>query len=124
MNMFQATTEVRSLLLNHEELVKLVGEKVFPILAPDSTEGDYIVYQRDGFKEDVTKMGVYEQIPIVYVTAVSEDYDRSQKMAIYIYDALVGEFTNPDMAIQCEDATEDKVDNKFVQIIKISIRRR
>lgn len=125
MNMFKVTTEIRALLLASEDITVAIGEKVYPIIAPENTEGDFIVYQRDGYKQDYTKMGVADQIPLVNVTAVSESYDRSQELASLIYDTISGDFRCPDMDIhiQLEDSTEDFIDNKFIQILQFSIRQ-
>lgn len=122
MNMFKITTEIRTILIESEEVKTLIDEKVFPIIAPENTDGDFIVYQRDGFKQDITKFGVACQTPLVNVTAVSGDYDRSQNLASLIYDTLSGEFTNPDMRIHLEDSTEDFIDNKYIQVLQFSIK--
>lgn len=121
MNKLTITTEVRALLLENKEITGKIGEKIFPIIAPDNTEGDFIIYQRDGYKQDYTKMGVARQIPIVYVDAVSDDYDRSQELASLIYEALEGTFSNLDMTIHLEDSTEDYADGKYFQVLQFSV---
>lgn len=123
MNMFKITAEVRGILLASEDITKLIGRKVFPIVADENTDGDFIVYQRDGYKQDSTKFGISSQTPIVFVSAVSADYGRSIELASLIYDALSGEFSNPDMYIQLEDSTEDFIDNKFIQVLQFSIKQ-
>ena len=107
MNKLAITTEIRSILLDSEEITSLIGKKIFPVVAPLKTEGDFIIYQRDGYKQEYTKMGVARQIPTVFVNAVSDDYDRSLQLASLIYEALEGQFSNPDMTIHLEDSTED-----------------
>lgn len=121
MNKLAITTEVRGILLSDEGITDKIGGKIFPIVAPDGTEGDFIIYQRDGYKQEYTKMGVSRQIPIVYVNAVSDDYDRSQELASLIYDALEGSFTDPEMTIHMEDSTEDYADGKYFQVLQFSI---
>lgn len=123
MNMFKVTTEVRAILLCSEEIEISIGENIFPIIAPENTEGDFILYQRDGFKQETTKFGVSSQTPLVNVTAISENYDRSQDLACLIYDTLSGSFTNPDITIQLEDSTEDFIDNKYIQVLQFSIKQ-
>ena len=81
MNMFDITKEIRAILLESEIISLLIGDRVFPLMAPENTIGDYIVYQRDGYKQEYTKMGVASHYPVVFVTAVSEDYDRSNQLA-------------------------------------------
>lgn len=124
MNMFRITAEIQSLLLQNGEIKGIVGGKVFPIMAPEGTDGDFIVYQRDELKQDYTKMGVASQTAVIYVTAVSDSYVRSNNLASLIYDTLSGDFENPDMHIQLEDSTEDFIDKKFIQVLQFSIKQR
>lgn len=123
MDMFKITTEIRCILLASEEITALIEEKVFPIIAPENTAGDFIVYQRDGFKQEYTQMGIASQSPLVNVTAVSDNYDRSQDLASLIYDTLSGDFRDPDITIRLEDSTEDFIDNKYIQILQFSIKQ-
>lgn len=120
-NKFSVSTELRNILLDDPELKKLIGSKVFPVIAPKGTEGDFILYQRDGFKQEYTKMGICRQVPIVFINAVSEDYDRSQQLAILIHEALEGVFTDPDMQIKMDDATEDYEDGKYFQVLSFTV---
>jgi hypothetical protein len=121
MNMFGITTEIRGILLASASIKDGIGQKIYPIVAPDGTDGDFIVYQRDGYRQEYSKMGVARQIPIVYVSVISDNYDRSNKIASLIYSELEGSFKNPTMTIHLEDSTEDYVDNKYVQVLQFSI---
>lgn len=124
MNPFKIATEIRATLLSSEDIKEAIGEKVFPIIAPENTVGDFIVYQRDGYKQDSTKFGIYQQVPIVNVVAISENYDRSQHLASLIYDTLSGDFADLDIHIELEDSTEDFIDNKYIQVLQFSIKNR
>lgn len=121
MNKFKITTEVRAILKESQEIEALIEDKIFPLVAPDGTEGDFIAYQRDGYKQTYTKMGVALQVPLVFVNAVSDDYDRSQELASLIYEALEGDFTEPTMKIRLEDSTEDYENGKYIQVLQFSI---
>ena len=121
MDMFKVTTEIRAIILSSKEITAIIGNKVFPIIAPEGTNGDFIIYQRDGYKQNDTKFGVALQIPIVNICVISEDYDRSQDLASLIYDSLSRKFNNPNMVIKLEDSTEDYVDKKFIQVLQFSI---
>lgn len=121
MNKFKITTEVRTILKESPEITALVGQKIYPLVSPDGVTGDFITYQRDGYKQDRTQMGVATQKPQVYVNAVSEEYERSQELASLIYEALEGTFKNPDMVIHLEDSTEDYADGKYIQVLLFSI---
>ncbi|WP_106831164.1 tail completion protein gp17 [Parabacteroides pacaensis] len=118
---FKITNVVREILLDTPEIVALVEDKVFPLIASKNTKGDFIIYQRDEYSVDRTKMGVTSQKCRVYVNAVSEDYDRGQNLAGLIYEALEGDFLEPDMRIRLEDSTEDYEDGKYIQVLLFSI---
>lgn len=122
MNKLTITKEIREILLESKDILALVGENIFPIVARRETKGDFIVCQRDGYKQEYTKMGIARQIPTIFVTAVSVDYARGLQLASLIYDALEGEFTNPDMIIHLEDSTEDYSDGKYFQVLQFSVK--
>lgn len=119
---FKIITEVVGILLAAEKLADMIGDKVFPVVAPDGTTGDFIVYQRDGWKREDTKMGVALQRSLFYITVVSENYDRCLDVADVVFDTLEGDYANPDMRIRLEDYTEDYVDKKFIQVLQFSIQ--
>lgn len=120
-NKFGITTDISSILLSDERITQLVGDNVFPIHAEEGTKGDFITYQRDGYFVERNKMGVHGQACKLFVSAVSDNYVRSVRLAELIHEALDGKFTNPDMLIHLEDSTEDSVDGKFIQILLFSI---
>lgn len=62
MNKFKVTTEVRTILQDSLGIKTMVGDKIFPLVAPNGTEGDFIIYQRDGFKQEYTKMAVTNMV--------------------------------------------------------------
>lgn len=127
MNHFSITSIIRSIILEDSLIKNLVGEKVYPLQAPKDTIGDFILYQRDGYVVENTKMGVATQKPLVFLNVVSEDYDIGQLIAGYLYNALIGSFhlseENPNncITISLEDSTEDIVDKKYVQVLLIKI---
>ena len=109
-NKFKVSTELRNILLADSGIKAAIGSKIFPVVAPKNTTGDYILYQRDGFKQEYTKMGVARQIPIVFFNVICDDYDRSQELADLIYKSLEGEFSDPDMVVKMDDSSEDYED--------------
>lgn len=121
MNKFNITTVIREILSQDTNIRAMVGNSIFPLVAPIDTVGDLIIYQRDGYKQEYSQMGVTRQIPTVFINAVSDDYDRSQELAGLIYEALEGDFSNPAMKIRLEDSTEEYADKKYIQVLQFSI---
>lgn len=119
---FKITTKVRAALLAKSEITDIVGKQIFPVVAPKNTKGDFIIYQRDEYSKDYTKMGICEQSCRVYVNAISEDYDRSQELAYQINEALEGKHIDLGMDVYLVDSTEDFEDNKYIQVLLFDIK--
>ena len=119
---YEASKEIRGVLLDDASIMEAVGDNVFPLVADEGTEGDYITLQRDGFIQDTTKMGVARRDPNVYVCVVSADRQRSQDIAVLVVKALEGRYTDPEMEIRLEDDTEEYEAGKYIQVMKFLVR--
>ena len=117
---FKITTTLRQILLADERLSKLIGSKIFPLIAPEDTEGDIVLYTRDEYSVINTKMGITTQVCKVYINVVSSDYDRGQDIAELIFGILQGDYSDG-MKIQLVDSTEDYADKKYIQVLLFSI---
>lgn len=117
---FRITTVIRQILLQNSDLVELIGDKIYPLYAPDDTEGDFVLYTRDEYSIDRTQMGIVIQRCKVYINVVSTDYDRGQEIAEKIFDILDGDYSDG-MKIRMIDSTEDIADKKYVQVLLFSI---
>lgn len=119
---YEASKEIRGVLLDDASIMEAVGDNVFPLVADEGTEGDYITLQQDGFIQDTTKMGVARRDPYVYVCVVSADSQRSQDIAGLVVKALEGRYTDPEMEIRLEDDTEEYEAGKYIQVMKFLVR--
>ena len=120
---FKITTKIRAVLLESLEITEIIGMKIFPVVAPKDTDGDFIIYQRDEYSKEYTKMGIYQQTCRVYVNAISPDYDKSQELAYQINESLEG--VHPDyenMDVKLVDSTEDFADGKYIQVLLFEIK--
>jgi hypothetical protein len=121
-NPFNATTEVRNILIADKTIKSFVGNKIYPLIAPDGTSGDFIVYQRDGNSESESKMGVSDIEATVFIIIVSDNYKHSQDMAMAAYKCLDGTYSGDIREIRLQDSTEDLADRKYYQILKFKIK--
>lgn len=123
---FSVCTEIRKMLLNNSEIKRLVDNKIYPIVAPEGTEGNFIVYVRDQYSISKTKQGIYEQKCIVFVSCVSDKYDTSQEIADSVFQCLVGKYkinTGKTIinSIEMLDSTEDYANGVYIQTLEFSI---
>lgn len=119
-NKFKVGSIIRELLLRDEELAGLVSKKIYPLYAPEKTDGDFILYKRDGHSSAYTKMGKSGTGCKMFVNVVSDDYDRGQDIAERVCKALEGGYSDG-MTINLEDSTEDTVDKKYIQVLLFSV---
>lgn len=124
---FSVCTLIRERLLNDEKIKELVGNKIFPIIAPEATEGNYIVYVRDEYSIDRTKTGIAFHNCIVFISCVSSSYDESQKIADAVFQCLDGRYkintkAQNINAIEMIDSTEDYDGDVYIQTLSFSIK--
>lgn len=115
---FLAIQDVVALLSNSPKIQALVGDKIFPLIAPEDTSGDFITYQRDGYKREDSNMGVVVQRSIFLITVVSDTHERSLLIADAVYDILEGDHSEYNMRIRMENYGEDYIDRKFIQVLQ------
>lgn len=118
---FLAIKDIFSLLSNDPTVQSHVGNKIYPLVAPQGTSGDFIAVQRDGYRREDTKMAIALQASVFFTTVVSEDYDRSLVIADAVYDALEGDHSQYGLRIRMEDYGEEYVDSKYLQVLKFNL---
>lgn len=124
---FSVCTLIRERLLSDEKLKELVGNKIFPIIAPEGTTNNYIVYVRDEYSIDRTKTGIAFHNCIVFISCVSSSYDESQKIADAVFQCLDGRYkintkAQNINAIEMIDSTEDYDGDVYIQTLSFSIK--
>lgn len=120
-NKLGISSVIRNLLLRSEELKSLVSGKIYPLYAPEKTEGDFVLYKRDGHKSDYTKMGKSGTECRIFINTISDDYDRGLDIAQKICEILEGKYSDG-MEIWLEDSTEETTDKKYIQVLLFSIK--
>lgn len=124
---FSVCTEIRKMLLEDSKIKEFVDNKIYPIVAPEGTEGNYIVYIRDQYSISKTKQGIYEQKCIVFISCISDKYDKSQEMADAVFQCLQGRYKKDTGKtiinnIEMLDSTEDYGDGLYIQTLEFSIQ--
>ena len=115
---FKAIKHVFSLLSNSPTIQSFVGSKIYPLVAPLETKGDFIAIRREGYRREDTKMGVSVQRSIFSVVAVSRDWEVGLNIADAIYDVLEGDHAEYGLRIRMDNYAEDYVDQKFIQVLQ------
>jgi hypothetical protein len=117
--------DVREILLSCSALTEIVGTDIYPIIAPEGTNGTFILYQRDKLKKTYSKMGLFEEECHLILTIVADDYDIAIATANLVDMALTGEHINEygcKLTMELYDSTEGFDDNKYYETLIFSIK--
>ena len=116
---------VRDVLVNDENIQRVVGNNIFPIIAPEGTDGPFILYQRDKYKREYSKMGVYQEECHLIISVISDDYDTGIVIADMVDTALSGTVRTEEgcqFEMTLYDSTEGFDDNKYYEQLVFSIK--
>lgn len=117
---FKISSVIRDLLLADEWIREAVSGKVYPLYADENTKGDFILYMRDEYSIDYTKIGESGHKCRVFVNIVSDNYDRGLDITERVYKTLQGDYKDG-MKIRMIDSTEDATDKKYIQVLLFAI---
>lgn len=118
---------VYNTLKNNADLVELLGgKKIYPLVADNNVKYPFIIYKRLNLTSNGCKDGIYEDNVIVEVNIVSDKYDKSIEIANKVRETLeVQNVVYEDMDINdttINTATEDFVENAYVQSIQFNLK--
>ena len=116
---------IRERLLGSSDMRTLVGERIYPVFAPD-VEGDFVILTRSSYKAKETKFSILEYTTSVIIEAYSDDYARSLDIAEAIDAQLTKiheeEYGKGGVTITIQDSGETLHEGKFVQILEYAIK--
>ena len=115
--------DLRAILLSDSGLTGMVGSNIYPLVAPEGVDNEFIVYGREKYTKKMAKDGVWEDECLVYFTAISDNYDKATDLASLIDNALVGRHTINDhrITVYLYDSTETFEDNKYIETLIFTI---
>lgn len=115
---------LREILLADEDILEMVGEHIYPLNAPEGTDGDFITYSRLEYVREYGQMGLYRDEAVIQVVIISDDYDRSLDI-VELVDAVLSGTHNADdgttVTFKLQDSKELFEDLKFFQIIEFRV---
>lgn len=101
-----------------------IDKKIYPLIADEGTTFPFIIYKRTGLTPESTKDNTNENVS-VEINIASSNYSESIDLAIKVRKALEhkkGTYSN--IAIEdivIDDATEDYIEDTFIQTLTFKI---
>ena len=108
---------LRDILMADSAISEAIDTKIFPLVAPENTEGDFILYGRKAYTRDRNQMGVHSDNATIEITIVSEVYDNALWLASQVDNILEGQHQVEGIRFQVElaDSNEEFQENKYVE---------
>ena len=101
-----------------------IDKKIYPLIADEGTTFPFIIYNRTGLTPESTKDNTNENVS-VEINIASSNYSESIDLAIKVRKALEHKKgTYSDIAIEdivIDDATEDYIEDTFIQTLTFKI---
>ena len=101
-----------------------IDKKIYPLIADEGTTFSFIIYKRTGLTPESTKDNTNENVS-VEINIASSNYSESIDLAIKVRKALEHKKgTYSDIAIEdivIDDATEDYIEDTFIQTLTFKI---
>lgn len=125
MTTLQIGKVIKNLLLSNEQLVNYIGDKVYPLIADNSTTYPFIIYRRSSIEKSSTKDDADESVNVeIYI--VADKYDESISIAELVRKSVEHrKGTFEDLYIDdiiISDASESYEGDAFVQYLTITIK--
>lgn len=101
-----------------------ITTNVFPVVAPENTKGDVIVYRRTALERSQSHIGYYQDTVYYDIVIISDNYDRSAEIGEKVDDALSGNFADEDgkrFVSHISGGYEDFQDGKYYNVITFKI---
>ena len=101
-----------------------ITTNVFPVVAPENTKGDVIVYRRTNLERSQSHIGYYQDTVYYDIVIISDNYDRSAEIGEKVDDALSGNFADEDgkrFVSNISGGYEDYQDGKYYNVITFKI---
>lgn len=116
---------INSLLSGNADLVTIVGDKIYPLIAETETTYPFIIYKRTEVKPEYTKDYHTQDRLTVEVVAASSTYAESVEMADLIRDSIdnkVGTYNEIGIkSMRLVGTYEDIIEDAYVQDLTFEI---
>lgn len=123
MKVTETGAAIYRILTSDTMLYAMVGDRIYPLMAKNSTVFPFIAYRRSGLETGSTKDLLYQYRVAVDIAIAGSDYKQGVEIAQRVIDMLDGkEFAQYDIdSVQLNDSSEDYVDDAFVQMLVFTL---
>lgn len=112
---------VYKLLVANKDLVAMVDNKMYPIIANENTTFPFITYQRDAIYTEYTKDGKYCDNINISINIAATTYNQSIEIAELVRTAIEGKRIDNINAIRLISMNEDYLEDIYIQNLQFNV---
>ena len=119
MKVTETGSAIYQMLTSDAMLSDMVSNRIYPLIANNSTEFPFIAYRRSGSETGATKDLAYQYEVTVDMAVADNDYKRGVEIAQRVIDLLDNKKNTQYgiNSITLESSSEEYMDDAFVQIL-------
>ena len=117
MSAISATKEILNVLNGNEVFFTKYGEKIFPLIAENSTTFPFIVVERNGINPIYSKQHTYHDNVAITINVVSKSYAESVEIAEDVRNILNDKKNHFFSLIRLTNVTENYADDAYTQTL-------
>lgn len=114
--------KVYQILKINDELVNIVGDKIYPLVAESDTPYPFVVFKRTGITPEYTKDWLTMESVSVEIVCASDKYFQSVDMANIIREEMDGLRGGEILETKVDYITEDFIDDAYIQKIGFNFK--
>lgn len=112
MNILYFNTAIYSILNANEEIKKVVGNNIYPVVAPLNTKNHYIVFKRQISVQNDNKDSRYSMVSIE-INVYSNNYQESIKVAELVKNTLENVYNKEVEGFRIKYITSTSIDEDY-----------
>ena len=114
--------KVYQILKINDELVNIVGDKIYPLVAESDTSYPFVVFKRTGITPEYSKDWLTMESVSVEIVCASDKYFQSVDMANIIREEMDGLRGGEILETKVDYITEDFIDDAYIQRIGFNFK--
>ena len=114
--------KVYQILKINDELVNIVGDKIYPLVAESDTSYPFVVFKRTGITPEYSKDWLTMESVSVEIVCASDKYFQSVDMANLIREEMDGLRGGEILETKVDYITEDFIDDAYIQRIGFNFK--
>ena len=113
---------IYNLLINDETLNKLVGKKIYPLVAEESVTYPFIIFTKDSAYANYTKDLLTFDTVTISIAIAAVNYFETVQIAERVRQILENHRDGYFLNIQLENVSEDFVEDTYIQQLQFSAK--